>query len=258
VNCDKQNSTWVWAALVIVTAATLASGDVSDNPYQTIIDRNAFGLKPIPTVDTNTNSPLPIPGNLKFTGITKVGDVKKAFFMDIAKNPPTYFALGEGEQQESLKVIKIDEKEGAADIFNGVISTRVTFETHGNKNVTPGLAPLAAPKMPAPVPSGIPGAAPGAPGFPPGNPPSIPTPNANPGANPRTFPSVPNPGYTGAPAQEGMRMIPTRSVRVQPQQQQPASTLSAEASAALMMINREVHKDAIDRKELPPLPDPTQ
>jgi hypothetical protein len=239
----------------------LARGDVAENPYQTIIVRNPFGLRPAPTVDTNQAAPPPI-GNLKFTGITVVKEVKKAYFMDASKNPPLFYALGEGEQQETLKVVKIDEKAGAADIVNAGIPTRVTFETHGNKAVVAGLAapgPAMAGvgmKVPAPVPSGIPGAIPGSPpGIAPTSPPAVP------GSAPVQVPypggATPTPGFGAAPVQDNIRMIPTRSTRVQAQPLPPQqSGMSAEASAALTLINKEIHREAVERKEMPPFPDP--
>jgi hypothetical protein len=54
-------------------------------------------------------------------------------------------------------------------------------------------------------------------------------------------------------------MIPTRSVRVQPAAATPASSgLSPDAQAALMMINKEVNRDAEARGEMPPMPIPNQ
>lgn len=243
--------------------------DVEDNPYQSIIDRNPFGLKP--PIDTSTNqAAAPVALNIKFTGISVVGDVKKAYFMDATKNPPTYYALSEGEQQESLKVTTIDDKAGAADIINGGVATKVTFETHGNKNIVAGVAPppTAMPGQGA-IPGAIPGAVPGAiPGMPNVNPAaknvpgSVSLPNMPNTASASRFQSGFNPA-TAIPgavtSQDNLRMIPTRSLRTQPAQATPAPNqgMTAEASSTLMMINRELHRDAVERREMPPFPDPT-
>jgi len=250
--------------MILLVAGWLSStcADVDDNPYQSIIDRNPFGLKPAPTQDTNLNS-APVALSIKFTGISVLGESKRAYFMDSTKNPPIYYALSEGEQQESLKVVKIDEKGGTADIVNGGISTKVTFEKDGNKNVVAGIAP--------PIPTGMPGA-PGA--AIPGGIPGVPNANMNPpkGAVPMPMPNLPNnqavpqnqtglssPVLPGAQATtDSLRMIPTRSLRTLPNAQaNQAPGMSAEASSALMMINRELHRDAVERRELPPFPDPT-
>jgi hypothetical protein len=253
----------MWGLVIcLLGSGVMLRADVEENPYQSIIDRNPFGLKPSHNSETN-QAAAPVALNIKFTGISVVGEVKKAYFMDATKNPPTYYALGEGEQQESLKVTRIDDKVGAADIVNGGVATKVTFETHGNKNVVPGVAP--------PTPSAVPGAMPG------GMPGAIPSPNFNPNAPKGAMPGMNLPNtMTGQPVQTGfnnpavvpgaatatqdnLRMIPTRTVRTQPNpittQVQPG--LTPEASSTLLMINRELNREAVERKEMPPFPDPT-
>jgi hypothetical protein len=246
------------SAVLASASVSWAVTEIEENPYQAIIDRNPFRLRDALATETvPTNTPIAL--NLKFTGISMVKDVKKAYFMDSAKNPPEFYVLGEGEQQSALKVVRIDYKGGAADIINAGVPARVNFETHGIKSVTPGVS-TPVPPIAAPVPSGLHGAVPGSP---PGVAPRIPSPI--PGLQPQNAPVQPNmpssvtPGFAPNAPADNVRMIPTRSLRVQPNPAQaPQGGLSAEASAAMMMINREMNQEAIQRKEFPPLPDPGQ
>ncbi|HSA01739.1 MAG TPA: hypothetical protein P5055_13465, partial [Candidatus Paceibacterota bacterium] len=208
VNCAHRKSILGLATILASASVLWAVADVEENPYQSIIDRNPFRLRAIVASETVPTNAL-VALNLKFTGISMVKDVKKAYFMDSTKNPPEFYVLGEGEQQSALKVVRIDYKAGAADIINAGVPARVNFETHGLKTVTPGLAPTA-----APVPSGIPGAVPGSP---PGVAPRVPTPL--PTVQPQTLPNqsfgtpaaAVTPGFAPNVPADNVRMIPTRS-----------------------------------------------
>src|SRR5829696_571497 len=60
-------------ALLVVGFSLTAFAELKDNPYQVIIDRNPFGLRPIPpppVAVVDTNPPAPPPPDIKLTGIT--------------------------------------------------------------------------------------------------------------------------------------------------------------------------------------------
>ena len=190
-----------------------------ENPYHTIVDRNPFGLNPPAPVDTNAVVATP-PKNVKFNGITKAGGHKRAFFTIPGKDkePPQYVTLAEGEKVDVLEVSKIFEDEGEVEVVNSGIKMVLNFKNNGNKGATiapqPG-APTPVPIVPQPNPNpsaaiynpnaANPAVVQPSPGLEGGAVPP-PTPNANPGVNPQAPPPPP----------EGLRQIPTRTLRLNP------------------------------------------
>jgi hypothetical protein len=138
--------------LCLLFAATAFAGN--ENPYQGIVDRNVFGLRPPPPPPTNEPPKPPIPA-INLTGITTILG-KKMAFMTIqlpAKaaepgkpNGPTSFTLTEGERDGDIEVISIDEVAGTVKVNDFGTITNVTFGK---------LPPTTAPAM-AGGPGGIP------------------------------------------------------------------------------------------------------
>ena len=176
----------VLSGLLLDTEAKALVPDGSGNPYQGIMERNIFGLKPPPPpVDPNEVKAVP-PPNIKLTGITTILGRKQALLMvAVPAKPPTparedSYILTEGQRDGDIEVLNIDEKAGTVKVDNrGAIQT-LDFVNNGVK---------------------LPGATPGAPA-PPGMAPI-------PAMNIRT-PGVINPGNTPPP---GGRQIPTRQLR---------------------------------------------
>jgi hypothetical protein len=188
---------------------TVAAG----NPYQAIVDRNVFALKPPPPPpDPNAaaaaNKP-PLPP-VALTGLTTIFGTKRAFFSiqfppgkgEPPKQPES-FMLAEGERSADVEMIEIDIPGGTVKLNISGTITNVPFVQMA--------------KSTAPMP-GMPGA-PGAPG-------GIPAPPPNP------F----NPGG----ASPFNKNIPTRSLRLPgtpDPQAQPGSTSTGSPAGAFGAAN---------------------
>src|SRR4051812_44337384 len=92
---------------------------IGDNPYQAIVDRNVFALKPAPVaakVDPEANKPPPPP--ITLTGITTILGSKRVFLtVNMPPKPPEQgkvqsFMLSEGQRDGEIEVLEIDEKNG--------------------------------------------------------------------------------------------------------------------------------------------------
>ncbi len=112
--------------------------------YQTIAERNAFGLKPAPPVLPPSQPILEPKQDLLLTGVTSLGNKRLAFFM--VEEPgqlPLYFTLAEGQQNDWLEVRSIDSQLGTvkALLKKPVMRIRsvgaeviLSFQAHGAKN----------------------------------------------------------------------------------------------------------------------------
>src|ERR1043166_10041298 len=107
-------------SVVALLFAASALANSNDNPYQSIVDRNIFGLHPPPPPPVNEPPRPPIPP-INLTGITTILGKKLAFMSiqlppkpgEAAKpggNGPTSYMLGEGEREGDIEVVSIDEK----------------------------------------------------------------------------------------------------------------------------------------------------
>ena len=105
--------------------AGLRADDVAlpDNPYAAIVIRNIFGLNPPPPpVDPNAAPPAP---DIKITpnGIMSItGEPTLALFKTTGGGKPgdQSYMLGEGQAEDDIEVVKIDEK-----------ARSITFNNHG-------------------------------------------------------------------------------------------------------------------------------
>jgi len=153
-----------------------AAGTAAGQPYATIVSRNIFGLLPIPVVDPATlQPPADPPPKITPNGIMSIFGRLQVLFKVAVKPPPgqpakdASYVMGEGERQDEIEVMKIDEKAGV-----------VTFDNHGTVQELPLVAASAS--------------GPGGPGIPPPGGPGGRTPfNPNRGAG-GGFGSVPMPG----------------------------------------------------------------
>jgi hypothetical protein len=156
----KKNLAWAGA---IVSLATLLvsfpalgqSDDETDvsakprlkatGPYGLIVDRNLFHLVPTPPPPPPppNNAPPPASGPLKLTGFMRVdGGALQAMFANTPANPTNrmYYTLTEGERQEDVELVKINEDdESAIVIYSG---RQLTLALKDNKPAAgPGGAP---------------------------------------------------------------------------------------------------------------------
>jgi hypothetical protein len=153
------------------------SSETSDNPYQSIVDRNVFSLKPpAPPADpAEVNKPTVV--KITLTGMTTILGNKRVLMKSAPppgkpgegpKSEQSYI-LTEGQRQGDIEVIEIDEKGGSVKVNNAGTIQTLTFEKDGAK-LPATVAPANAPGIPgAPVIPGLPvtrpgGAVPSAPG----------------------------------------------------------------------------------------------
>jgi hypothetical protein len=132
--------------------------EVKDNPYQVIIDRNPFGLRPIPlpTPPVDPTPPPPPPLGIAMTGITTLLGPPKVFleFTDQqTKKVERPSAMLEGDTYKTITVVSIDTENNRVKVKNGDAESWLDFEKNGVKPAGAG--------GPAPVPHpGFPGANP--------------------------------------------------------------------------------------------------
>ena len=118
--------------LMTANLAWLASAEVTENPYKVISARNGFDLKPPPPPPPTDFKPIEPPkSDLKFTGISKIGDVKRVQMASVDPKKPgqfTYYDIQEGASQDGIEVLDIDMNAASVKIRNGGIESVLTFE----------------------------------------------------------------------------------------------------------------------------------
>jgi len=267
----KRSGMMVLGLLASMTGLPLAGADTPEpaaTPYEGIVDRNAFGLKP-PPPPPDPEAAKPPPVKITLTGITTILGNKRA----LMETPPPAAKPGEqpkgkqsyiltiGQREGDIEVLDIDEKVGSVKVNNAGSIVTLTFEKDGAK--LPATVAPTAPGVPGmPVPGGIPapavpGASPYAPkggssGF------TLPT---------RTLRTTPTPGVVnrgmanpaaGAATVPGLPVLGTgqpRSQAINDQiaaQQQPV--LSPEQQMLMMEAEREINKNNGNFPPLPPRP----
>jgi hypothetical protein len=227
-----------FVCFVVLTAAA------ADNPYQGIVERNVFGLKP-PAPPPDPESSKPPPPKIFLTGITTILGNKRAL---MKMTPPVTkpgeqpkeqsFTLAEGERDGGLEVLEIDEKAGTVKVNNyGTVAT-IDFESNGVKA--------------APTPAAVP-----MPGMPPGMRPGLPVPGAmGGGANPMPNRPLRVPG-AGVPVTPQASMgtgLPgvNPSMAAQAPAQQGSSSM--EENLMMLEINRIKNQPLVEAGLMPPLP----
>lgn len=151
-----------FAAALAGGASFAAQAESGPNPYQAIIDRNPFGLKPPPPpVVAETVAPVIPPGKVVLTGITSLfGRTPRALLEITEQEPgkpatPRHPILKEGERDGAIEVVSIDIEKSLVKIRNAGLETNITFETQkaggGAAPLIPGFPP------PQPMAAGMPG-----------------------------------------------------------------------------------------------------
>jgi hypothetical protein len=144
-------------SVVVFLFAATAFANNTENPYQGIVDRNVFGLRPPPPPPSNEPPKPPIPA-INLTGITTILGKKMAFMTiqlppkagEQGKPGPTSFMLTEGERDGEIEVVSIDEVAGTVKVNDFGTITNVTF---GKLPSTPAPAMAGAPGgIPSPNP----------------------------------------------------------------------------------------------------------
>lgn len=148
MNWKKEFS--IRAGLLVVTVTTTASvwADVKSNPYESIVDRNPFGLRPPPPPASNEPPPPPSapPATVELTGITSLFQKNRAL-LEITPGPGKPMLkpiLSAGERIESVEVVSINVEKNEVVIKIGSTVTNLSL-----KVAKSGGAPA------APVPGGF-------------------------------------------------------------------------------------------------------
>ena len=160
------------ACAVLASSLVGALAEVKDNPYQVIVNRNAFALKPPPPPTPPTPAePPPSPVEVFLTGISTLGGTKKVLLQITDKSPSkggkTEFPppLVEGDVQGRIKVVSIDPEKGAVAIKSAGNEKTLTFEKDAPKSAAPappgapppggvhppGAIPVPQPGIPSPI-----------------------------------------------------------------------------------------------------------
>ena len=161
------------------------------HPYQSIVDRNPFGLKPPAPPPPPPTNPPPPKADIFLTGYTSLLTPKHAYFE--TKDPQgkiQFYELAEGTGKDGIDLLQVDEKEKTVKIKRDGVEQLLTLALNGKK----------APTGPPPPVAGAPN--PGAAGV-------VPPPVPN--------PSQPNPGVVNTPANynPNLRSLPSRPIRAQ-------------------------------------------
>src|SRR5664279_524336 len=156
------------------------------DPYAIVVARNIFGLNPPPPPNANPQDPNPPPKITPNGIMTILGNLQVLFKVAGTPKPggpppaDESYILSEGQGQDDIEVVKIDEK-----------NSIVTFNNHGETQTLPLVTTLPS-STPAAAPAGPGGGRPGGPGgrYSPGF--------FNPGGGPGSRPKVGVGGGTGA------------------------------------------------------------
>jgi len=224
-----------------------AYADSSANPYQGIVDRNVFGLRPPPPPPSN--EPVrPPPPAIALTGITTILG-KKLAFMNVqvppkpgeqGKGGPQSFMLGIGEREGDIEVLEIDEIGGVVKVNDYGIITNVPFA----KVPTTPTAPINTAGIPGPN-SGV------NPAIPQRTIPGLPARNVRLGNNQTAVPNQAS-YQTAAGVSPGLGTAATPNRN--PSGPFSETHLSPEEDAILTETDREIHRN--DPRFPPPPPTP--
>ena len=266
---------WCVCIGIVVLCLSAVAVDTGANPYQPIIDRNVFGLKP-PVQATN-----PVPEEIKPTKVQLIGLAnmfgKKTAIIKFVEPPKPNqpvpqepLVLSEGEAAQDIEVIEIDEKAGLAKILNkgkpvtlDIKDYAATLPGSSGGTPQPGAKPGPQPTLPR-MASVQPQRQPGLPVPAPATQPQPvrPTPQAMPSQS-QSSPDAQahsggvlavhgQPGTGGGLAVSTAPSIPQRPVRTPEPPQIPY-----EEQVLMIELERERTRELFLRGEYPPLP-PTE
>jgi hypothetical protein len=147
-----------------IAADTADPADASSNPYQGIVERNVFALKPPPPPPDPESTKPPTP-KFSLTGITTILTKKLALFKSDpipakGAQPATKeesYMLAERQRQGDVEVLSIDEVARTVKVdYAGTILT-LDFTNNAAKAVAVAPVPGATPGVPGlPPPTGVP------------------------------------------------------------------------------------------------------
>jgi hypothetical protein len=161
----EAGSIFAFAGLSLVAFSGWAAAATAANPYQTIVERNVFGLVPIPTAPPPDASaaakdlPKITPNGI----MTLFGKLQVLFKVAVPGQPAgkeDAYVMCEGDRQDEIEVQKIDEKSATITFNNhGVVQTLALVEGKASGGTPAGGAP-GVPRLPnIPGHPPVPGAA---------------------------------------------------------------------------------------------------
>lgn len=234
---------------VVVTPAFAFTAD-KDNPYATIVERNAFALKP-PTPPVVATPPAPAASNVELRGITTLlGRPQVLLNFKMPGKPPEppkdrSLVMDVGQREGEVEVLEINPATGSIRIRNQGNELAMNLKDNAPKpQFTPSLA---APGIQPPgVNPGIPAPA------------GVPAPAAAAGGTSVSTIGGSSSG-SAAPARPG---LPTRNLRsgsagttaTGTTVANDARALPLEAQMALIEVERERTAEAVSAGKMPPLP----
>ncbi len=145
-----------FCAALRADAVTTGSPESQETPYQGIVERNVFSLRP-PPAPPDPEATKPPPPKITLTGIITIG--RKQALM---KTPPLpvkpgeqskgeqSYILTEGARQGDIEVLEIDEKAGSVKVNNSGTVVTLTFEKDGPK-LPASSGPVPPPGVPLPT-----------------------------------------------------------------------------------------------------------
>jgi hypothetical protein len=140
------------AGALLLGAGAIAAdtADLSSNPYQGIVDRNVFALKPLPPPAAPESDKPPVP-KFSLTGITTILGNKRVLFktipvpgkgVDVTKEES--YMLAEGQRQGEVEVTSIDEIRGIVKVIYAGTAMTLDFTNNAAKAVAVAAAPAGA------------------------------------------------------------------------------------------------------------------
>ena len=226
----------VVGSLAFCTVANAVPQESSDNPYQSIIDRNVFSLKPPPPPPDPAEVNKPQTVKITLTGITTILGNKRVLMKTApppgkpGEGPKTEqsYILTEGQREGDIEVIAIDEKAGSVKVDNGGTVQTLTFEKDGAK--------LPATAAPPSAPGAVPGAVPSLPAARGLQPPANPSPSFQ---LPPRIPRLPNSGAQAGNAGVGNLGLGLPMNMSTPQTSVPGTQTSLEEQTLLIEAARQ-------------------
>lgn len=225
----------VWLSGLLVHLATPGARALpAENPYATIVERNAFALKPPTPPPVVTPPPTPA-SNVELRGITTLlGRPQVLLNFRVPGKPPELpkdrsLVMDVGQREGDVEVLEINPAAGTIRIRNQGNEVAMNLKDNASKpQVVPGLA---APAVPSP---GIPS-------------PGIPSPTAIPA--PAAAASGVSTTTVGASARS--TTLPSRNLRATGDTPAPVTAVE---QAAIMEVERERTKTLVEQGKMPPLP----
>src|SRR5262245_4119908 len=127
-----------WAILVAASAltadlrASIESSESNDRSYQIIVDRNPFGLQPVPQVAPPPPTSPTAKTNLKLTGFMTLLE-KRAFFVLIDEKTKTNqpISLAIDQEVDGLRLLDVDPVNHKVRVLKDGLEKLMAFDTDG-------------------------------------------------------------------------------------------------------------------------------